>query len=262
MGIMRTLCILLALAWAGSAAAASSPREYIAEGRKAEAAAMAKTPGLAKRDGDTLTFFSNGKPVARLTYRWQPNTNGDPIDYNFREAVRLKEPGEPQATLLAAAEPSGFEISEAFIVDGHGQGWLFPYSYEKASPDGQYITSIKDFGFRYGDALIVDWSNPQKPTQIVVVCAESRWVSATEIVGICTPLVERYDVGFVRMSLKAQSDGRWLMTELAPVRQVTSKDTIAFQPIKVAKFVPVSKLSTPGATLERMGPPLETLSKP
>lgn len=260
---MRTLGILLAVAWAGAAVAADSPDAYIADGRRAEAAAMAKAPGLARRNGDTLTFFSGNRPVARLTYRWQPNPNGDPSDYTFREAVRLREPGARQTTRLAAVGPDVPEASEAFIVDSRGQGWLFPDGFEDASPDGRYVTSLADFGFRNGPALIVDWTNPQKPTQIIdTTCLESHWLSATEISGICMPLFERkdLDVHIVRMRFKAQADGRWLIIEGVPVTHILSEMFSSYEDDEVSGYFATAKLSTPGPALSRMGPPLETLS--
>ncbi len=257
---MRTFCILLALAWSGSAVAASSPDSYIAQMRETEAKAIAKTPDLVKRDGDVLTFFSKGKPVARLTYRWQPNKDGAPLDYSFRGAVRLKEPGDSKATPLAVVDPNGVEVSESIIVDSRGRGWYFMDSNGEPSPDGRYVTSIVDFGFRRGDPFIVDWSDPQKPTQIVALCTESRWLSAIEIVGACAPLVQRKGITYVRMHIKAQPDGRWLMIEERPLRQIVTPGKMSFVPVTDASFKPTSRLSTPGPALARMGPPLETLS--
>ena len=203
-----------------STASDAPDAQWVAQTLAKEAQEIKAAPGMAKRDGDTLTISYDGKPVASFT--------GQYARWTFDGTIDLANPDGTKAS-LARVYLNDDEIGFTNIVLKDGRV-LSLAEQLIVSPDGRLIASGQgNSQYTVGSNLVL-WNNSLTPQQVPFSanCAPLTWHDDTHLSVQCTR--DEDDSLMSVATIARQDDGSWLFTE---TRKLTYGDPKTFAKLKL-----------------------------
>jgi len=206
-------------------------RENLKDGREAEAAPMARWPGVARREGDVLTIAAGGRDLASFTDGGYCDGFDQCSHWRFQGVMTLGGKAYPWLTLFHG---EGSEI--AYLVTPRGD--LIGASGEPvASPDGRWLTIAFD-DVDMGGGMTIFEVRPEGPVAVAdsdLGCAAGAW-TADGLSLTCSIPGER-SFRWVRARLVRDSSG-WRILPTAELdetrKQVLAKPTAPLSAIAVS----------------------------
>jgi hypothetical protein len=173
-------------------------RESLEEGREAEAAPMARWPGVARREGDVLTIAADSRDLAGFTDAGYCDGFDQCSRWRFQGVMTLGGKAYPWLTLF-----QGEGEETAYLVTPGG-GLIGAVGEPVASPDGRWLVVAFDDDDWGGGTTLFE-VRPEGPVLVAgsdLACRAGDWPAGGRLSLICT-----LDDGKALRRVKAQLVG-------------------------------------------------------